>query len=133
MSITVFIMNMHENLNISKGKEMVKAILDKIRLSYLIPPFYIRFWALSKGAYQYISSRIPTADQFYVIFLFALFIFHFIYLPIFILPHFYLLIHNDSEEGERQVLILICSCNVRDLIPQYTYFNHFSNIFGIHC
>ena len=44
MSITVFflifaylylfIMNMHENLNISKGKEMVKAILDKMRLSF---------------------------------------------------------------------------------------------------
>ena len=66
MSITVFIMNMHENF-IIKGKEMVKAILDKIRLSYLIPPFSIRFWALSKGAYLLISSRIPTADQFYVI------------------------------------------------------------------
>ena len=27
-------MNMHENLNISEGKEMVKAILDKMRLRY---------------------------------------------------------------------------------------------------
>ena len=93
MSITVFIMNMHGNLNISKGKEMVKAILDKMRLSYLIPPFSIRFWALSKGAYRLISSRTPTADQFYVILFylfFALFFYHFIYLPILIFPHFYL-------------------------------------------
>ena len=89
MSITVFIMNLHENLNISKGKEMVKAILDKMRLSYLIQPFPIRFWALSKGAYQLISSRIPTADQFYVIsfFLhclsFILFIYQFSFFHIF--------------------------------------------------
>ena len=124
MSITVFIMNMHENVNISKGKEMVKAIVDKMRLSYLIPLFSIRFWALSKGAYQLISSRIPTADQFYVIFFylhclsFILFIYQ---IAIFIFPHFYLLIHNDSEEGERQVLILICSCNVRDFPPIYLF------------
>ena len=84
MSITVFIMNLHENLNISKGKEMVKAILDKMRLSYLIPPFSIRFWALSKGAYQLISSRIPTADQFYVIFFICI-----VYLSFYLFTNFH--------------------------------------------
>ena len=107
-----------------------------------LPPFFIRYWALLKGVYELILSRLPTAEHTVVstlshfmwfLCIFELFLFYIVYLPIFIFflsffPLFtckYILTLKKAKA--ESALSLIYSCTVNGLIPLYTYFNHFSN------